>query len=188
MSTKNPNNLQHWGIELPSFQVIAALFLIAVGSVFLAIQTGLLKSNDNWWVIFLFIPALVFFWSAFSGYQHAHVLTGAQIIEALVGILLLLLTFIFIVDPQWSFFSAWGLNNIFPGVVWDNVWRVFVLGFGLVLFIGGVLKQWLRLTIFGLLTSVVGAVFVFNIDWNYVWPLAIVALGVWLLIIRRNAQ
>lgn len=157
-------------------QVIGAILLIALGAVFLAQQAGILQASSNWWVIFLVIPGLGLLWDALVGYQKEHSVTQALAVEAILGLILVILTMIFIFDPTWSFFGS-----SFRSGVWDRLWRFVVLGLGLVLLVVGFVRRWIGMAVFGALVSIAGVVFIFDINWNYVWPLALIIPGLALL-------
>jgi hypothetical protein len=176
MSTRRIDEHHHGGVEAPHVQLIGAVLLIALGLVFLGQKAGILEEGGNWWVIFLVIPGLGLLWSALSGYQKEHAVTQSQVIEIVIGIILILLTLIFIFDPNWSF-----LGSDFRSGVWDRIWRFAVLGLGLVLSGVGLVRRWMGLVVFGVLVAVAGVVFIFDISWDYVWPLALIIPGIGLL-------
>jgi hypothetical protein len=176
MSTQKSD--QHHRHSVVEFQVTGALLLIALGAVFLAQQAGYLSHSANWWVIFLFFPALGLLWNARTGYQDHGKIGGAEIVEIVLGALLLLLTVIFIFDPNWSFTRGW---RIFPDADWDRIWRFVVAGFGIALVVVGIVRRWTVVAVFGAVVTIIGGVFVFDVDWNYVWPLALIVPGLWWL-------
>jgi hypothetical protein len=45
----------------------------------------------------------------------------------------------------------------------------------------GLVRRLTRIAVLGALLTLLGGVFIFNIDWDYVWPLALIVPGVWLL-------
>jgi hypothetical protein len=160
----------------PQFQVIGALLLIALGVVFLAQRAGILETGGNWWVIFLFFPGLGLLWSALAAHRKLHATNEQQVIEAGIGVVLIILTLIFIFDPNWSF-----LNETFRASVWDRVWRFVVLGLGIALMAVGFVRHWAGIVVLGALVAVAGVVFIFDVDWDFVWPLALIIPGIGLL-------
>ena len=162
--------------DLPQPHVVGAILLIALGLVFLAQQAGWLERSGNWWVIFLLIPGLGLLWSSVAEHQREHQTTGRQIVEAIFGIIMIALTVIFIFDPNWTFLGA-----SFRSSVWDQIWRWGLLVLGAVLFIVGIRSSARGIAVFGAILAIVGAVFIFDINWDYVWPLALIVPGLWLL-------
>lgn len=166
------------------FRILLALILIAMGAVFLLAQAGILDLSGNWWVIFIAIPGLVALVSALVSYRNAGHMQFGVIIQVVFGLALLLLSAIFIWDPTWSFTQGWNVNIQSPFLHdlfnhWP--WLLVVLG-AASLFVA------LAVGLVGGIICLVGAVFILNISWNVVWPLAIVAVGFWLLFFKTNTK
>jgi hypothetical protein len=97
---------------------IPAIVLVLVGIVFLirnAVGGG--GGLHNWWALFILIPALGSFGTAYTSYRSAGRLTGAVLRSVLWGILFLFLVAVFIFD-----------------LPWDKIWPVFLILIGLSLF------------------------------------------------------
>jgi hypothetical protein len=105
-----------------------------------------------------------------------------------LGVIALVLTAIFIFDPTWSFTRGWTLFGdwpLFRGVNWDALWRWALVVLGAAFLLVAYRNRSWGIGILGAAVLVVGLVFVLNISWNLVWPLAIVAVGVGMLLYGR---
>jgi cation transport ATPase len=91
-----------------SFQWIAAVVLILLGVIFLLQQTGAIVLGDNWWVVFLLLPAAGLFYDAWQRYQAGamHRAWG----QVLGGVILIVIAL--------TFFFNWN---------WDMIWPVFLI-------------------------------------------------------------
>jgi hypothetical protein len=90
---------------------MGALILIALGVVFLLRETGVVALGDNWWVIFLLLPAAGLFVNAWQRYQAQGGQTGSAVWGQVLGgvvLLVVALTFLF----NWN---------------WDLIWPVFLI-------------------------------------------------------------
>jgi len=186
MSAQFPNKPRERG-DLQLFQVIGAVLLITLGGVFLALQAGVLRQGSNWWVIFLFVPGAGLLWNAVASHQRGQPWTAAQTIEVILGVVLVLLTIIFIFDPTWRFLN---LDRLFPEVDWNRVWPFFLVIPGVLMLAAGLARRHAGFAALGAVVTLVGGVFIFDVDWNYVWPLALILPGFWLLWIsfRRHPE
>lgn len=163
------------------------LLMIALGVVFLLQQANIFRFDNSWWVIFLAIPGFVALGSATLDFLQTNQFTRRTVAQVISGMILLVLSAIFIWDPTWSFTQDWQLDKTFPflrnmGILWQ--WMLLTIG---IVFLGAAVFQ--RSTAFGVVGTIlciVGAVFVLNISWNLVWPLFLVGLGVWMLFKRRS--
>jgi hypothetical protein len=98
---------------------IAGTILIALGGVFLLQNAGVPLLRDNWWALFILIPAFAAFSAAWSAYQEAGEVTstvGGLVIGGSVP-LVIALVFLFGLD-----FGQW--------------WPLLLIGAGLGLFFG----------------------------------------------------
>lgn len=99
-----------------SGRVIGAIALIALGVVFLLRQYGVnIPLFENWWALFILIPAVGALWSGFSTYHRTGYWTneargaiGGGTMIALVGLILLF---------QFDWGKVWPLFLIVPGVL-----------------------------------------------------------------------
>lgn len=57
-------------IERHSQRITGALVLIALGLVFLAMQSGWIELTGNWWAIFIAVPACVVLYNAYEDYRR----------------------------------------------------------------------------------------------------------------------
>ncbi len=87
---------------------IMGLALVALGVIFLLQNMGLLVLN-NWWALFIMIPALGAFSEAWGRYRSAGRLTGAARGSLLGGLFFTLLTAIFL--------FGWNSGLIWPVVI-----------------------------------------------------------------------
>lgn len=191
MATRPHGDLHGHGPELLTGgqgRALLAILLIALGGVFFLDQAGVMSMSGNWWVMFIAIPGLVLLWAAYRGMQTEGRLGGISLLQGFLGIVALLLTLIFIFDPTWSFTRGWRLEDTFPflrDAAWDALWRWGLLLIGAALLALAYVRRSLPTGIVGGAMAVVGLVFLLNISWNAVWPLAIVALGLGVLFWRR---
>jgi hypothetical protein len=173
-------------------RALLGLLLVAVGVVFLLREAGVLADDSNWWVIFLAVPGVMLTWSAFVRYQDSGMVDGAAIGEVVIGLLLLVLSAIFVFDPTWSFTRNWKLDQAFPllrDANWEPIWQWGLVVVGALVAGWGYLRRTTGVMVFGAVLAVVGLVFILNISWDAVWPLALVALGIGVLFanMRRPA-
>ncbi|HVO41044.1 MAG TPA: hypothetical protein VMT34_00390 [Aggregatilineales bacterium] len=161
-------------------RITVALLLIATGIVFLLGEGKLLDYSSPWWVIYIAIPGLVLVGSAASNYYRLGTMTGVVGTQLVMGLIAILLSLIFVFDPTWSFTRGWGNWHIpiLDSIDWGHLWPWFLVVPGAGLVYTGLRQHALGTAVFGGILVVVGGVFIFNISWNAVWPLAIVALGV----------
>lgn len=84
---------------------IGGAILIALG-ILLLLQNLTGFSLNNWWALFILIPAAGAFGRAWQGYQHAGGRLSAEASRPLVGgIVLLLVTAIFLFGWSWTIFG-----------------------------------------------------------------------------------
>jgi hypothetical protein len=166
-------------------QLILALMLIAFGGVFVLGEADMLDRRGSWWVIFIAIPGFVILGSGIADYLQTRQLSTG--IGALVGfgLVLLLLSAILVWDPTWSFTRGW--DDRFPflrdlGQLWH--WLLVLLGVASIYI--AYRQQTVTVGVLGGVLCVIGAVFILNISWSFVWPMAIVAVGIWLLFFRND--
>jgi hypothetical protein len=98
--------------------------LVVIGVVFLAQNAGMIALN-NWWALFILIPAVAAFGGAWSIYKAAdrHLTTGARG-SLIVGVILTLVAAAFVFSMNWSVVlplililggGAVLLNGLLPG-------------------------------------------------------------------------
>ena len=96
-----------------SNSLIMALVLIVVG-------LGLLVSNftglsfDNWWALFMFIPAAAMFSAVWRDYQENGRLTSKCTGPLIGGLAILVTAVIFLFNLSWS--GLWPLAFVFGGI------------------------------------------------------------------------
>lgn len=77
--------------------------LIVIGILFLLYNTNRLFYLENWWALFILIPALSSFADAWNKYQKNNKTFNRKVGDSLFGgFLLLYVTFIFLFDLDWS--------------------------------------------------------------------------------------
>jgi len=86
---------------------IAGIILILLGGMFLLRNSGMFDiSSNNWWALFILIPAIGSLDSAVRIYRHAgNRLTAPARGSGLVGLVLLFVTTMFLFDISWTFFG-----------------------------------------------------------------------------------
>ncbi|HVY21640.1 MAG TPA: hypothetical protein VHA70_16390 [Bauldia sp.] len=96
--------------------------LILLGVILLARNFGVLLPH-NWWAVFLLIPAAGSFASAASMYQRAGRATAAVRGAVVGGLILVLLTVLFLIDFDWG--KYWPVILILLGVavIGGSAWR-----------------------------------------------------------------
>lgn len=196
-SNTQPDEFEHSRRHVTHFlspdqvKITAALLLVATGIVFFLAEGGILSYSSSWWVIYIGIPGLVLLWSAYATYRHVGAMNGMATIQLILGIIAILLSVIFIVDPHWSFTTTWfNWRNIpiLGAINWNSIWPWILVLLGAALIYDGVRRHVAGTGVFGAILVVVGAVFILNISWNAVWPLAIVAAGIGLLFSNRRQR
>lgn len=83
------------------------IILILLGAVFLMRNTGIYNLPlNNWWALFILIPAIGAFDTALQTYRNAgNQLTAAAGGSLLVGLVLTFVTIMFLFDLSWTFFG-----------------------------------------------------------------------------------
>lgn len=186
-SNKSPNVLKPGQLR-----VLGGLLLVALGVVFLLREAGVLADDSNWWVIFIALPGLALIWVGITHYLETRALDGTSTGGVVVGLLLLILSAIFVFDPTWSFTRGWNLEQTFPflrDANWDLVWQWGLVVVGALLMVAAYLRRNTGVVVFGAVLAIAGLVSILKISWDVVWPLAIVAVGVGVLFsnLRRPA-
>jgi len=79
------------------------IVFICIGIFFLLWNFGVLEYFHNWWALFIFIPALGSFGSAWNTYsRNCSVFTPKVRDEIFAGLLLSFVAFIFLFDLEWG--------------------------------------------------------------------------------------
>ena len=97
-----------------SSRISGALVMIALGVIFLLMQSKLLQLNGNWWALVIFIPAAVALYNAYTAYNRDGQVTPAvrnQLSSGLVGVSIGVVA----ATGQWG--TLWPLFVIIPGVM-----------------------------------------------------------------------
>src|SRR6476660_6157139 len=90
----------------PSRGWIAGVILILIGVIFLLQNTGINIPLKNWWALFILIPAVGALGNALRIYQNAdNQLTAAARGSLFGGLVLLLITAIFLLNLSWTIFG-----------------------------------------------------------------------------------
>lgn len=86
---------------------VGGVILILLGGIFLLQNTGLIDGFDNWWALFILIPAIGSFAAAWNLYRsEGNQLTGA-VLGSVVGGLVL-------TSIAGAFLFGWGIGNLWP--------------------------------------------------------------------------
>jgi hypothetical protein len=93
--------------------ITGGLILIALGVIFLLQQWGHFDLQ-NWWAIFILIPALSSFASTYAIYQHTGTVNRAVIGNFFGAVMILTVAFIFLFNLSWGVF--WPFFIILPGL------------------------------------------------------------------------
>lgn len=162
-------------------KVIGALILIATGIVFSLTYTGRVSWSSPWWVIYIAIPSLVLLFSATLALFKPANLPRAGL-NAGLGVLGLVLSFILTVDPTWSFTHGWIALPFFRGAFWNLVWPWAIVLVGASVLGVGVQRRNVSLGVLGALILMTGGTFLLHLSWDSTWPMMIVVLGLGLLL------
>lgn len=85
---------------------VAGIILIVLGGAFLMQNMGTYKFPiSNWWALFILIPAVGAFDTAFRAYRHEGAFTATARSSLLVGIVLTLVTLAFLFNIGWTYFG-----------------------------------------------------------------------------------
>jgi hypothetical protein len=95
-------------------QLFLGLILILIGVLFLLQQTGTFNFR-NWWALFIFIPALGSFSTAWQAYQRNNHLTEGVRAGIGGGLIILTVALAFLFNLNWAI--GWPLMIIVPGLV-----------------------------------------------------------------------
>jgi hypothetical protein len=97
-------------------RVFGAVGLIALGVIFLLKQYGVdIPLFQNWWALFILIPAIGALWTGFNIYNRAGTWTQEARGAIGGGVIILLIALIFLLDLDWG--KVWPLFLIVPGVM-----------------------------------------------------------------------
>jgi hypothetical protein len=102
---------------------VTGLVLVLVGLIFLLQNFSMLRLN-NWWALFLLIPTIGSFASAYENYRLQRRFTAAGRGSLIGGVILLFLTLVFL----------FGLDL-------GTLWPVFLVIGGLALLLGGLMRN-----------------------------------------------
>lgn len=100
--------------DRPANRISGAIVLIALGVIFLLTQNNMLRLSGNWWAIFIFIPAAVMLFNAFTDYNREKQVTPFVRNNVFGGIIVLTVAVI-AATGQWG--TLWPLFLIVPGVL-----------------------------------------------------------------------
>jgi len=85
---------------------IAGIILVVLGGIFLLQNMGSYRFPlQNWWALFILIPAVGAFDTAFRTYRHEGTFTATARGSLLVGIVLTLVTAAFVFNISWTYFG-----------------------------------------------------------------------------------
>lgn len=95
---------------------IGGLILIVVGIIFLLGNFGLIEWQlfDNWWALFILLPALGALGNAWRAYQQQGRFTGEAIGSLIGSLLLLSISLIFLLELDWG--RVWPIFLILGGL------------------------------------------------------------------------
>lgn len=119
------NNPQNQNPIRNSGAWIAGVVLIVVGAIFLLQNLNILSGFpfNNWWALFILIPAVASFYRAWQDVQANGHLGQAGRSSLIGGLVLIFIASVFLLDLNWSV-----------------IWPVFIIIAGLSALLGGVLR------------------------------------------------
>jgi CDP-diglyceride synthetase len=98
---------------------MGGIIVIGIGVIFLLQNLGVIVRFDNWWALFILIPAVTSFWSGWEAYRMQRRFSRAVSGPLTTGCLFLFVALIFLFN--WP---------------WDAVWPVFIIIIGLGIMLG----------------------------------------------------
>ena len=121
MDTNNNSDKRNW---VPSSNLWIGLAFIAGGAIILLNQSGLLSFEFNWWAIFILIPAIGSFSSAYNRYRATNNLFDMSVMmPALIGLFMIGLMFNLLSGNGWNF-------------NWNLLWPIMLIVIGLGMIFG----------------------------------------------------
>lgn len=104
---------------------VIGLILIILGSMFLFRNTGTFYMPlNNWWALFILIPAVGAFDTAFRTYRDAgNQFTPAARSSLLIGTVLSLVTIMFLFDLSWTYFGPILIILVGMGLIFNSTFR-----------------------------------------------------------------
>lgn len=106
---------RHGDGEGAGYNWAGGIILIVLGGIFLLQNTGLLGTFDNWWALFILIPAIGSFASAWNLYQRAgNAWTGAVTGAVIGGFVLTSIAVAFLFG--WNIGQLWPIFLIIGGL------------------------------------------------------------------------
>lgn len=113
-----------------ALRITFPVLVIATGVFFFLAQQDASLYATNWWVMYLIIVGLGMLVGAVVGYSRLEHWAVEMTGLSLFGILLLIVSLVFAIDPTWSFTRDW---QIFRGVNWNAIWPFALIVAGLLL-------------------------------------------------------
>ncbi|GEM_PF-3972606 len=101
-------------IDRTSWQISGAVTLILLGAFFLLGQNSVLHLADNWWAMFIALPAAVMLYNAYLAYNRNGTVTSEVRKNVTGGSIVAVVAFIAATN-QWA--NLWPLFLIVPGIL-----------------------------------------------------------------------
>lgn len=162
-------------------RVMGALMLIGTGIFFSLAFAGRASWSSPWWVMYIAIPSVMLLFAAASALLQTSRASSPVMTNGVLGLLGLVLSWILIFDPTWSFTHGWITLPFFRGPWWNLVWQWAIVFVGALALGKAIQLRNVGAGIFGVLLLMTGGTFLLNLSWDSVWPLMIVVIGVGLL-------
>ncbi len=126
MNTNNISDKRNWR---PSSNLWIGLAFIAGGAIVLLNQSGLLSFEFNWWAVFIVIPAIGSFSSAYNRYRATNNLFDMSVMmPALIGLFMIGLMINLLSGNGWNF-------------NWNLLWPIMLIIIGLSMIFGRSRKE-----------------------------------------------
>lgn len=116
---------QRHGIERTIWALVSGLALIVLGGLLLMNNLGLVNVTlfENWWALFILIPAGSAFVNAYAAYRQAGQMTNAVMGSLWGGALLTFIACMFLLELDWALLWPTFIILLGVGMLTRSLWR-----------------------------------------------------------------